>query len=200
MFNRYFAGFLAFVFAFIMICVPANYKSEDYHSAAYRDIHLTDTSLGHWDVSTLKYDVNKSVNKVKDKKILPYTDHTKWDLMFAKFWERFFEAPYFKTWNAMIELFLVRLYLAFVWIVMGIPVIALVIYDAWRVRRMRFETFAGRNSILHKCIIGGFWLLTFVTLGLFLLPINFHATIWGSLYLAYLVLLHAFIAQFHRYS
>lgn len=200
MFNRYFAGLLAFIFAFITIFLPANYTSDDYHMAAYTDIANTDKALGYWKLSTLKYEVNKSLTETKEMEWMPYKSRDVYSDMFDGFWERFFAAEYFQTLNAMTELLFVRLLLAAVWLIVGLPVIFTLIYDAWMVRRMRFETFAGRNSLFHKFVIYGFWLLTLVTLAIFLLPVTLSSYAWGGIYLAYLFMMHALLSQFHRYS
>ncbi|MCD8339954.1 MAG: DUF4400 domain-containing protein [Burkholderiales bacterium] len=110
---------------------------------------------------------------------------------------RIFDIPYFKSLKAMISNAILRMFFALTWLLLCLPIYAVVVQDGMIQRKLRYESFAAPHPILFQtallipAFLGftlamtliapftvgswlGFFDLLFLGLGLHLLVSNFH--------------------------
>lgn len=116
------------------------------------------------------------------------------------FFSRMGSAPYFANMRAMLELACVRGILSLAWFAILSPLMLVVVFDAWVVRRLKYESFAVHHPTLYQTALSAPGLLLAGALTVMLMPWFIPAWVAALFYVCFLAALHILISQFHRFG
>lgn len=116
------------------------------------------------------------------------------------FFSRMLDTPYFANMRAMLELACVRAILSLAWFAVLSPLMLTVVFDAWVVRRLKYETFAVHHPTLYQTALSAPALLLSCAFTVMLMPWFIPPSVAALFYFGFLASLHLLFSQFHRFG
>ncbi|WP_304625166.1 DUF4400 domain-containing protein, partial [uncultured Parasutterella sp.] len=93
-----------------------------------------------------------------------------------------------------------RAVLALIWFAALCPILLTVVFDAWVVRRLKYESFASHHPTLYQTALSAPPVLLTCAFTVMLIP--FAIPVWVSVvfYAAFLLSIHVIVSNFHRFG
>lgn len=176
----------------------------------HAEIQIDDTSqklesfltLADVELSGLRDSVSSVLSKVTGGAYLPEADDldAAHEAPMESFFNRLWSSPYFMALKAMLELSMIRAVLALIWFAALCPILLTVVFDAWVVRRLKYESFASHHPTLYQTALSASPVLLTCAFTVMLIP--FAIPVWVSVvfYAAFLLSTHVIVSNFHRFG